>query len=207
MVDSVEGLLILILTMPGFLGYLCLNRLREGCVDDVFEKIGIVVGLNVTALILAQLFVSVLPPNLLDANQNLTLAGTTAFVARSLLILTLISIVLGIAFAMLGNAKWASTLFMRLGLTRKSNSKSVVADVIRTHPNSYFKFIFKSGGYIMGHPRCYSLDGDECVVFLEKAAIRTKRNSSGGPASARRMVGGPGVMLVNFDDVKYIELL
>lgn len=207
MVDSVEGLLILVLTMPGFLGYLCFNRLREGCVADVFEKIGIVVGLNVAALIIAQFFLSALPPNLLDADQNLTLGGTTAFAARSLFVLTAISVALGAAFAMLGNAKWVSAILLRIGLTRKSSSKSVIADVIRSHPSSYFKFTFKSGGYVMGHPRSYSLDGDECVVFLEKAAIRTKRSEPGGETPARRMVSGPGIMLLNFDDVKYVELI
>ena len=207
MVDSVEGLLILVLTMPGFFGYLCFNRLREGCIEDAFEKIGIVVGLNVAALIIAQFFVSALPPNLLDADQNLTLGGTTAFVARSLFVLTAISVALGAAFAMLGNAKWLSAFLLKIGITRKSSSRSIIADVIRSHPDSYFKFSFKSGGYVMGHPRCYSLDGEECMVFLEKAAIRSKRSDPAANAPARRIVGGPGVMLLNFDEVKYVELI
>jgi hypothetical protein len=206
-VGSLEGLLILVLTLPGFLGYLCFSRLYEGCIEDVFEKVGIVVALNVTSLILVQLVIEVLPAALVDIQQKLTLSGTTTFASRSLIVLSVVSVLIGGVFAAACNSKTISRGLLSIGLTRKSNSRSVLADVIRSHPDCFLKFNFKEGGYVLGHPLYYSLDGEECIIFLEKAAIRPKASETKGKASARRVVQGPGVMLMNFDSVQHVELL
>ena len=207
MPDSVDGLLLLILTMPGFFGYLWFNRLYEGCVDDVFEKIGIVVGLNVAAIGVSQYFSDVVPSDLVDGQRNISVAATFGFVAESLVILSGIAILIGAACAWLCNAPWISQALVRLRLTRKSNSKSVLADIVRSHPNSYFKFKLKTGGYVVGHPRCYSLSGDENMIFLEKAAVRGPRVQQGGAGPKEREIAGDGILFLNFEDVSYVELV
>ena len=206
MVDSVQGLLVLVLTMPGFLGYLCFNRLSDGCVEDGFEKVGIVVGLNVGALMIGSLLGLGLPDNLLDQTQNLTLAGVVRFVVRGLTVLTAIALALGALFAMLGNWRRLSVFLVRLGLTRKSSARSVIADVIRTHPDSFFRLYLKSGGYVVGHPRCYCLDGKESALFLERAAIGHKGTQAGAKWQ-QRGAEGAGVMVLTFDDISYVELV
>ena len=204
MVDSVQGLLILILTMPGFLGYLCFNRLSDGCVDDAFEKVGIVVGLNVGAILVGSFFGFALPANLLDATHNLTASGVFEFVGRSLAMLTGLAVGLGALFAALGNWRWLSALLVRLRVTRRSSAHSVLADVIRTHPDSFFRVYFKNGNYVVGHPRCYSLDGEETMLFMDRAAVSGR---TGTGKTTQRPVTGAGIVLLNFEDVSYVELV
>lgn len=205
MVDSIQGLLILVLTMPGFFGYLCFNRFSDGCVDDAFEKIGIVVGLNVGAIFVATLLGHALPANLLETPENLRFEGVLSYVAGSLVTLTIIAVALGWMFAALVNWSWLSNVLVRMRLTRKSGAHSVLADVIRSHPDSFFRLYLKGGGYVSGHPRRYSLDGKETMLFLDKAAIG-KQSAEDGKWS-QRTVHGAGIVLLNFEEVGYVELV
>jgi len=205
MVDSVQGLLLLVLTMPGFFGYLWFNLIYEGCIEDTFEKVGIVVGLNTAALVVAQLLGMRLPVDLFGAEQQATIAGTVEFVARHLLFLSLIATVLGMLIALMSNSKRLSRLLRSWGLTRKSNANSILADVIREHPDRYFRVRFKDGGYVIGHPRVYSLDGEQAMLFLADAAVRP-RGAAGQPMPVERELPD-GVMLLGFDEIRYVELV
>jgi hypothetical protein len=202
MVDSVQGLLILVLTMPGFFGYLCFNRLSHSCIEDTFEKVGIVVGLNVGAVLIGALLGFALP-DLLDQTQNLTLPGVVEFVARGLVLLTAISLALGALFAVIGNSRWISDLLRRSRLTRKTGAGSVVAAVLAKYPDGFLRVYLKNGGYVVGHPLCYSLDGKDNALFLERAAIGVKK--AGSEWSQRP--ADLGVMLLSFDEVSFVELV
>ena len=86
-------------------------------------------------------------------------------------------------------------------------STSVLADVICTHPDCYLKFRLKSGGYVIGHPRKYSLHGKEECIFLDNAARRPPKPSAGGNQPPEVPIGGHGIILLKFDDVSAVEVL
>jgi len=83
----------------------------------------------------------------------------------------------------------------------------VIAATIRRNPHNFFRIRLKDGGYVRGHPLLYSLDGEESCLFLEKAAYRRKRPDRRHNVPAEIAVNGPGVLLVNFDEVLFIEVL
>lgn len=205
MPDSTQAILILVITLPGFLGYLLFNRLSSRCIEDAFEKVGFVVLFNVTSIFVVRAL------NLNDPfgdfkSSELSYNDVTSFVTSSFIILSAITALTAILLAFALDSKIVSDLLIKSRLTRKTSSKSVVADVIRTHPDCFMKFRFKGGGYVVGHPRRYCLDGSESVIFLEKAARRPAKQ---GTQAQRPLedIGGPGVLILNFDDISLVEVL
>jgi hypothetical protein len=130
-----------------------------------------------------------------------------SFVTNLLLPLSAISIALAVAAAFALNKGWLQNLMVRAGITNKTSHSSVLADVICSYPDCYLKFRFKSGGYVIGHPRKFSLDGKDDCIFLENAARRPARPMPGATQPPEQPVVGPGILLLGFDDVSAVEVL
>ncbi|MBN8832480.1 MAG: hypothetical protein J0G94_18110 [Sphingomonadales bacterium] len=205
MPDTMQAIFILVLTLPGFLGYLVFNRLRIGKFEDAFEKIGCVILFNVLAIVALGLL-NIDNPLGNFKSAALTYADMVAFGRTVFPLLTLFSALFAIAAALILNSDKVSYYLIKAGLTRRSSHVSVIADVIAAHPDCFMKFRYKSGGYVIGHPRRYSLDGGESAIFLSKAARRPPKSPC-TPQPPEKAIEGPGVLLVNFDDILAVEIL
>jgi hypothetical protein len=115
--------------------------------------------------------------------------------------------VLGVLFGWIANWQIFSKFLILLGASSKAGHAAVVAAAIRRHPESYFRIRLKSGGYLLGHPILYSLDGEEPCLFLEKAAFRRARPDRRHSLPVQIDINGPGIIVVNFDEVLFIELV
>ena len=205
MPDSMQAIFILVLTLPGFLGYLVFNRLAVGSFDDAFEKVGCVILFNVLAITLLTLLNVANPIGGFNA-ATLTYANMVSFSRTIFPLLSLICALLAVIAALILNSDVVSRFLITHGLTRKSSNRSVLADVVAAHRDCFMKVRFKSGGYVIGHPRRYSLDGEENALFLDKAARRPPKEA-GLAQPLEYEIEGPGVLLVNFDDILVIEVL
>ncbi|MFM2410876.1 MAG: hypothetical protein RL481_1704 [Pseudomonadota bacterium] len=206
MPESAQSIFILILTMPGFLGYLAYSKIYRLKVEDNIEKIGYIVGFNVFSLFFSSLFFDI--NTFLSADfDNLGASDVVGYVNGLFFACSACSIIVGVLLAIvLNNGKIQKFLTARR-ITPKTGHASVLADVIASHPDAYFKIRFKSGGHVTGFPRKYSLDGGETMIFLSKAVRRPPKSPNGDKQPPEYEIQGPGILMTNFDDVTCIEVV
>jgi hypothetical protein len=203
--DTSSAIIIILITLPGFVGYLCFAKIYCRKVEDTIEKVAYIVLFNALSLSVLSLFIDVSVIASIDfAKGNFPSVVHSA--QGTLSALSAVAAIIGIGLAAALNLKAVDAFFLRCGLTRKTGHESVLSDVIRTNSTAFWKVRFKSGGYVIGHPRRYSLDGDEEMLFLCKAARRPARIGD-KPQQPEYEIEGPGVLIVKFDDVAVIELL
>lgn len=206
MPTSFEALFVLVLILPGCLGYFSFTRLYNGRIEDSVDKLVCIGVLNVVPLLLLGWLTKTdiwAAPGVAPAD----LEHLGAFVRGTLFYLSALSVVIGGAAGALANFRPIQHLMIRGGLTRRTQDSSVLASVIASNSDAYMKFRFKSGGYVIGHPRLYSLSGDDTVIFLAKAARRPAKAAAGQPQPAEYSVEGPGILLLNFDEVLCVEVM
>ena len=203
---SAEQVFLLIVILPGFLGYFAFSHLYCREIEDVIDKFCYIILFNLIPLLL----LSWVEGKGAIPKIELSRIGTdqiVGYVSSVLLILCFVSLVFGAACAAIGNTGRVQKIFRTMGWTKKTSYSSVLADVICSHPDAFLKVRFKSGGYIIGHPRKYSMHGKEEVLFIADAARRPARRGSDVPQPLERSVDGPGILLLKFDDVSYVEVL
>jgi hypothetical protein len=206
MPETSQTLLIAIFTLPGVLGYFAFTSVYRREIADNFEKVSLVAIFDLLAIIVLGLFRDI--SSLSAATQSqLTYPAVEIFVTKLLLPLSLISVVIAVIAAFAFNRAWLQNALVRTGITNKTSYSSVLADVICSYPDCYLKFRLKSGGYVIGHPRKFSLDGKQECIFLDNAARRPPRPASGVDQPAEVPVSGHGLLLLNFDDVSVVEVL
>jgi len=204
--DSAQGLFLLVLTMPGIVGFFVFSHMYCNRIESSFDKFGYIVLLNIVGVLGASIFfdLALLARIRYDA---ISFADISEFTIKLMLPLTACSSMAGALLAFVGNAGRVQRFLIKQGLTRKTAHGSVLADVIATYPDAYLKVRFKGGGYVIGHPRKYSLMGDEHYLFLEKAARRPPRPNDSAPQPPEAAIDGPGILLLSFDEVACVEVL
>jgi hypothetical protein len=206
MPESSQTLIIAIFTLPGVLGYFSFASIYRREIGDNFEKVSLVAIFDLLAIILLSLVYDV--SSISGATQsNLTYAAVQTFVTQLLLPLSSISVVVAALAAFFFNKSWLQNALVSAGITNKTSYSSVLADVICSYPDCYLKFRLKSGGYVIGHPRKYSLHGKEDCIFLDNAARRPARPAPGIAQPPEVPVEGRGILLLKFDDVAVVEVL
>lgn len=205
MAEANTSLGLAIALLPGFVGYVFFQLILEKTIEDTFYKFSITVLIAaisspVASFILHQF--NIAETQIDVAKEDLANSLGISFFVRSV-----ISILTGIILGVICNSKYASKLAIRFGMTSKSGHSALICAVLDEYPDAFFRFRFKDGGYIVGHPKFYSLDGTERSLMLEKVAIRKKRPDGGGPVPKQALATGPGVIIFDFDDVQYVEVL
>jgi len=204
MPGSAEALLIALLLMPGCFGYFAFTRIYNGKISDSFDKTVSVIVINITSIGVYTIFRS-------TAGLRFILPSATDFptlVQQSgiaLISLSVISVTVGAAAATAANSRTISGWIRDAGITRRGHQPAIITATIAEYPDAFLKFRFKSGGYVIGHPRFYSLHGEECCIFLCKAARRAPKAASGGQPAEYSVEHG--ILLLNFDDVLCVEVL
>jgi hypothetical protein len=206
MPDSSQGMFILVLTMPGFLGYLAFSKIYRLRIDDSVEKVGYIVGLNIFSLSIVSLFYD-FSEFLKSDFSNIGAKNVVYFVNQLMLATSICSVAIGTAIAVVLNGNWIQNFLNQNRVTPKTAHGSVLADIIANYPDAFFKVRFKSGGHVTGFPRKYPLDGEENMIFLTKALRRPSRVTQEQKQPPEYEINGPGILLVNFDDVSCIEVL
>lgn len=206
MLENSQALVIAVFTLPGVVGYLAFASIYRREVGDNFEKLSLVAIFDLLAIIVLSAFRDVSSVSV-ATHTELTYFEIESFVTSLLLPLCAISIALAVASAFALNKGWLQNLMIRAGITNKTSHSSVLADVICSHPDCYLKFRFKSGGYVIGHPRKFSLDGKDDCIFLDNAARRPARPMPGANQPPEQPVAGHGILLLGFDDVSAVEVL
>lgn len=206
MPESSQTLLVAAFTLPGIIGYLIFASLFRREIGDNFEKLSIVAILDLSAIILLSAISDISSLNAVTT-EKITFEFIVIFVTKLLAPLTLISVVCAVLVAHILNRNWIQSKLVKIGITNKTSYSSVLSDVICSYPDAFMKFRLKSGGYIIGHPRKYSLHGKECVIFLDQAARRPARRATGLPQPPEVAIAGQGVLLLDFSDVECVEVL
>ncbi len=214
MPDSANGLYILILTLPGFIGYAVFNFVSHRKIKQTIDSVGFIVLINCISLALNAYGFNRLSTPLTIGLEGKQLVLNIEFVA-TFLRLAMLSGTLGFVLACVGNVQKIETALFKFGIGRKTGSNSLIADVICLNPDVYFRIWFKSGEYVVGHPIRYSLDGDENAIFLEKALHRPAvvseavgwNRKSVLRTPKERTIDGPGVLIISYDDIRWIEVL
>jgi hypothetical protein len=206
MPESSQTLLIVIFTLPGVLGYFVFASLYRREISDNFDKVSLVAIFDLVAIVILSIVLDV--SSLSVATQStLAFDAVQEFVTDLLLPLSIISILVAVAAAYILNKSWLQNRLIKLGITNKTSYSSVLADVICSYPDCYLKFRMKSGGYVIGHPRKFSLDGKEDCIFLDNAARRPPRPNPGANQPPEAAIEGHGVLILSFDDVSAVEVL
>ena len=205
MPDSLEAVFVLLILLPGCFGYFAFSRIYNKKIDDNINKIIYIALFNVLSLLILALFKRVIVFEAANISQ-INARDIEGLIYGNLFLLSLIAFALGVVAALIGNWSGLQSLLTERGLTKRSQHPAVLAAVIAAHQDCYMRFRFKTGGYIVGCPRLYSLQGEEAVIFLGKAAYRGVKPDSAGKLT-QHSVDGPGIMLLNFDDVKFVEVL
>jgi hypothetical protein len=206
MPESSQTLVVAIFTLPGVLGYFAFASIYRREVGDNFEKASLVAIFDLSAIIILSFFHDVSSLSA-AAQAKLTYSAIETFVTNLLLPLSLISVVIAVVAAFFFNKGWLQSALVSAGITNKTSYSSVLADVICSYPDCYLKFRLKSGGYVIGHPRKFSLHGKEDCIFLENAARRPPRPAPGANQPAEVPIDGQGILILKFDDVSVVEVL
>ena len=207
MPDSIQALLVLVLILPGCLGYFAFTGIYNGKIEDNVSKVVYIALLNLLPILIYGWITKQNVWNAAAGSAGLELNNVVSYVHSALFRLSVVSVILGIVAGLLGNWRPLQSWLIRGQLTRRNQDSSVLASLIHQQPDAFFKFRFKSGGYVIGHPKLYSLSGEEQVIFLDKAARRPAKPSSDKPQPPEYAVEGAGIVLVNFDDVQCVEVL
>lgn len=204
MPGSAEALLIALLLMPGCFGYFLFTRIYNGKISDTFDKTVAVIVLNVASIAIYTAFQSA-------SGLKLILKSPSDFPelvrqsAITLSTLSLIAISIGTVAAAAANSATLSKFIRRAGVTRRGHQPAIITATIAEHPDAFLKFRFKSGGYVVGHPKFYSLHGEECCIFLCKAARRAPKGTN--KKQPAEYAVEHGILLLNFDDILCVEVL
>jgi len=204
MPDTVTSLYVLILLLPGFVGYLTFSAVHDRKVEDSFDKVAFVVLITALSTAILGWAAGLALP---EAGEGISGKATQDFLLGLFPIQTLLCAVIGFLFGAVANSKWFSDLANKAGVSSKSGHAAVLVATIRAHPDCFLRFRFKGGGYVQGHPILYSLDGEECCIFVEKASYRRKRPDRRFKIPSQVDVDGPGILLLNFDDVQFVEVI
>ncbi len=204
MPESLAAVYIIVLLLPGFVGYLALAKVYNRAIDDAFDKVALIVLITALSLALIAIFHEIAIP----ANDTAITGGAVRdFVTITFPVQSLVCLALGGLLGAIANLDVFARLARRWRISAKTGQAAVIAATIRQHPDAYFRLRWKEGGYVVGHPVLYSLDGAETALLLENAAYRRKRASPRAPQPTEIAVVGHGVLVVNFDDIQFIEIL
>jgi hypothetical protein len=204
MPGSLAAVYVIVLLLPGFVGYLALAKIYNRTIDDAFDKVALIVLITALSLALIALVHEVAIP---ASNAAITGSAVRDFVTITFPVQSLLCLLLGAILGAVANLDIFARLARRWQISAKTGQAAVIAATIRQHPDAYFRLRWKEGGYVVGHPVLYSLDGEETALLLENAAYRRKRASARAAQPPEIPVAGPGVLVVNFDDIQFIEIL
>jgi hypothetical protein len=114
-------------------------------------------------------------------------------------VLFVLAIAVGVAYAFNINRDWALRPFRRIGLTDRTARSSVWNDAFLDIPGCYLQVELSDGRIVVGYLRYYSDDPDEASIFLEDAAWLTEEEQI--------PIEGPGILLTKEAKVVFISFL
>jgi hypothetical protein len=206
MPESMQALAIALFCLPGFVGYSVFSRLYCREIEQAFDKVSWIFLINILSISVLGQFRSVPFLNLLPEGKFFAY-GIAFFINQLLLPLSFIAALIGVFLSLVLSSSFIQGYLIKLKFTVKTRHGSVISDVIKNNPDAYFKIRFNNGGYVIGHPRKYSLHGDEQYLFLGNALRRPKRKSEADSQPPARQIDGPGVLILNFDNVECVEVI
>ena len=201
MPTSFESLTITVLIFPGLVGYLVFSRIYNKTIKDNFEKAAWIAFFAIAANLIFSFW-----DNSVIANYKKDKIDIVKYLQSTLMSLSAISLALSIMCSIILNIGCVANFLRKYGLTDRESSQSIIAQVICSNPHKYMKIRFRSGGYILGYPMYFSKDGNQDCLYLIKASRRPPRVGVETQAPQYE-VDGPGILIVNFDDIQSIEIL
>lgn len=205
MPSTFSAIAIMVFLSPGFLGYFIFSKIYSNRIQDNFEKISYIFIFN-TLSFMVYYFVDFAGLSNFLRIQEVAPTDLRDFLLMAGLPLIVFSSLIAIVFASLANSNKLQKVLLEVGVTNVSGHGSVLTDVIKNNPDSFFKVILKDGTQIIGHPSRYSLFGDENFLFLRKSAYRSKSQNAYRAARVKE-VDGPGVLLLGFQDILFVEVM
>lgn len=123
---------------------------------------------------------------------------------RHLLLMTLISVASGLAFAVAENHGWIYRAMRWFRMTRKTGENDVWQQTFYLYFDRWISLEFADGRRLVGWPRRFSSSGRSRALLLGDATWYTL--AADGTVTARD-VEGPGVYVERFDDIETMEIL
>ena len=200
------GLYLFLYVLPGIFGAFVYDYVLEGEKRETTDRV-------LSALVLAlvgylSLYVLTgarLVPNVEIKNDTSPNVILDAFLQpQHLLLVTLISVVFGLAFAVAENHGWIYWAMRGLRMTRKTGESDVWQQTFYKHFDQWISLEFKDGRRLVGWPRLFSSSGKSRALLLGDATWYILAEDG---TVETRDVEGPGVYVEKFDDVETMEIL
>ena len=209
MEDVLKGesgaLFLFLYLLPGFLGAVIYDYLVERQPPSNFERIIEALVLTLVSSVVAHVGFGVpLLPNIeLSKDTSLT-AIVGAFLDKSVLFISIISVSISVIFSILNNHGIIYLALNRVRLTYKNGDGDVWQDTFYKHRKFWIRLTFQDGRSLIGWPKYYSSTGKPRELFVADATW-WEPDSSGNLTSVD--VVGAGVYISDFSKVTAIEVL
>jgi len=116
-----------------------------------------------------------------------------------LVVLFLLSVLFGIAYAVNINYDWSLTLLRKLSITERTARSSIWNDTFLS-AGGFVQVDMKDGRRVTGWVRDYSDDAADCSIFLEEAAWILENGSEIN-------INGPGILLTKESVIQSVAFL
>jgi hypothetical protein len=209
MPDVLKGeagpLFLLLYLLPGFLGAVMYYYLVEGEKPDNFERVIHALALTLaSSLVVHGIFHFSLLPDITLTKDTSSLGVLNAVLGRSLLYITVMSVIIEVVFAILVNHDIILGFLRRLKITYKTSTVDVWQDTFYKYNGYWLRLRFSDGRSLIGWPQYYSPTGKPREIFIADATW-WEPDQNGDLTSID--ITGPGVYISDFSTVTAIELL
>jgi Family of unknown function (DUF6338) len=158
-ITSYEALAVLLLLLPGIIGFFLFNQVSDLKVKDPLSTISwVIFYLIVSQLIAVQLFGSSFLPDVAGANDKETQAKIVTYLQSIALAPLLIGALLGIVFALLKNFSVGYYLLKVLRISHKIGGRLPWNAMFNRKRGIWIIVRFKDGTSLVGWPEYYSDD-------------------------------------------------
>ncbi len=132
MPGSLAAVYVIVLLLPGFVGYLALAKIYNRTIDDAFDKVALIVLITALSLALIALVHEVAIP---ASNAAITGSAVRDFVTITFPVQSLLCLVLGAILGAVANLDIFARLARRWQISAKTGQAAVIAATIRQHPD------------------------------------------------------------------------
>jgi hypothetical protein len=202
MPTTIIALKILLLLLPGFLTLWIQESLGEKKERYQIDKIALIFlyDIFIFGIYLGTLkLIPSIKPFILDIQEkNIDIIRLSFY---SLILFLIISILLGILFALFNIYSWHYILLRKLKITYKTGRSTVWNDVFYERQGYYVIVHLEEGIRIFGWASDFSTDPGPKYLFISDAkylGTSTKKDVE---------IKGPGILITNESKIKYIEFL
>lgn len=202
MPTSFEGLKIMLLLVPGFLTMLIHESLAEKKARSPLDKVFTILLYDIFIFGIYLAYFRIFPSQkLIFLNIKSGDADLIKLSFQNVVIISIISMLLGIFFAVCNIYGWPYKLLRKLKITYRTGRSSVWNDVFYENQGNYLIVHLDDGVRIFGWASDFSADPDPKYLFIKEAKYLGSRRK------ADVEVKGPGLLITNESKIKYIEFL